>query len=96
MKKEITGAFENSILTLTGSNNQPPYVAEITGPDQKWQFSRKFITESEDNGRCKQYELEDGKLYNWKESREQHFGIVEDGKLYEISKADALDLVKTM
>jgi hypothetical protein len=95
MRKELTvGDYENYTLTLTTSNNQKAWLAEITGKDEKYGFARKFIEVNEYIERCVCYKLEEGKLYNWNERREQHFGIVEDGKLYEISKSEALELIE--
>jgi len=96
MKKEITREYENYTLTLTTSNRQKAWLAEITGTDETYTFARKFLEVSEDGGRWIDYKLEDGKLYCWNQSNEQHFGTVENGKLYEINKQDTLELVKTI
>jgi hypothetical protein len=94
MKKEITRDYENNTLTLVTSNRQRAWLAEITGKDEKYIFARKFLEPSDDGGRYIDFTLEEGKLYCWNESKEQHFGIVENGKLYEISKQDAKEIVE--
>lgn len=94
IKKEEVRDFEDGMLTLTTSNNQRAWVAEITGTDEKYGFARSFINEpTVDGGRWVDYELSEGKIYNWNEGRRQHFGIVENGKLYEISKRDVENLI---
>lgn len=93
MRKEITKDYENNTLTLTTSKRQKAWLAEIVGTDEKYTFNRKFLNASEDGGRWLDFKLEDGKLYCWKEYDEQQFGVVEGGKLYEISKQDTLELI---
>jgi len=96
MKNEITMGYKNYTYTLMTSNRQKAWMAEVTGTDPKYTFKRNFLEVYEDGGRWIDFRLEDGKLYNWNEGREQHFGFVEDGKLYEISKHDAVDIVTAM
>ena len=93
MKKEITRTYENYTLTITTSNRQKAWMAEIVGKDERYGFGRKFLDVYEDGGRWVDYRLENGKLYCWKEKDEQQYGIVEGGKLYEISKQDAVEIV---
>lgn len=92
---EKTSNYKNGVITLGTSKRQPAWVAEIDGLNEKYGLNRKFINKYEDEGpRWFDVRLENNKVYNWSESKEQHFGIVEDGKLYEISKNDAKNLVK--
>ena len=71
MKKEITRTYENYTLTITTSNRQKAWMAEIVGKDERYGFGRKFLDVYEDGGRWVDYRLEDGKLYCWKEKDEQ-------------------------
>lgn len=94
IKKEEVRDFKDGMLTLTTSNRQSAWVAEITGTDPKYEFSRKFIKEPTINGgRWVSYALEEGKTYNWNEAKKQYFGIVENGKLFEISKTDVKNIL---
>ena len=94
IKKEEVKDFEDGMLTLITSNRQRAWVAEIIGTDEKYGFARNFISEpTVDGGRWVDYELSEGKIYNWNEGRTQYFGIVENGKLYEISKRDVENLI---
>lgn len=95
MKKEITREYENYVLTLTSSNRQRAWAAEITGPNDKYVFNRQFLDKCGAGSGWLDFKLEDNKLYTWKEYNQQ-FGIVENGKLYEITKQDALEIVKSM
>lgn len=89
---EITDIFGDGVIILRTSNRQPAYLAEIKGLHPKYELDRKFIDKEdfEITGNCMEYEMEENKLYNWKESRVQHFGFVKNGKLIEISKGDAI------
>ena len=94
LKKEEVKHFENGMLTLTTSGRQRAWVAEIIGTDKKYGFKRNFINEPAVNGgRWVDYKLSEGKIYNWSEGKKQYFGIVENGKLYEISKQDVENLI---
>ena len=93
-KTELTKNYENYTLTLLTSNRQRAWLAEVVGADERYTFNRKFLDVYEDGGRWLDFMLEDNKLYNWFESNEQQFGIVQNGKLYEINKQDALELIK--
>ena len=93
-KKEEVEYFENGMLVLTTSRRQRAWVAEITGTDKRYRFARQFINKPTINeGRCVYYELDEGKIYNWHEGRRQYFGIVENGKLYEITERDVENLI---
>ena len=94
MKREVGREYENGVLTLTTSIKRKAWMAEIAGTDETYIFARKFLEVLEDGGRWFDYKLEDGKLYCWSELSEQHFGIMENGKLYEINKNDALEIIK--
>ena len=95
---EYTERVESNVITLFTSNRQPAWIATIEGPDERFGLKRRFVSEDEykeDGGRWFDVELTEGKIYNWSEERKvQHFGIFENGKLYEIAKADAEELVK--
>lgn len=96
MKKESRD-FKNGSLLLITSKRQPAWLAEVDGLSGKYGLNRNFISENEAHfeGRCIAYDLSEGNIYNWSEEKGvQHFGIVEGGKLYEISKNDATNLVK--
>lgn len=93
MKNEITKNYENGILTLTTSNRQKAWAAEITGKSVKYTFERKFVERCDCGPGWAQFKLEEGKIYCWYEY-DQQYGTVEDGKLYEISKSDALEMIK--
>ncbi len=92
-KVEVTDCWENGKLSLLDSNRQPAWVARINGLDPKYGLARQFINKSLaiPEGRCLCYVLSDG-AYCWNEYSEQHYGIVENGKLYEISKLDMVNL----
>lgn len=93
LKKEEVRDFKDGMLTLTTSNRQPAWVAEITGLDEKYGFKRDFLEVTVDGGRWVDYELYEGAIYNWSEGKRQQFGIVENGKLYEITKTDVENLI---
>lgn len=89
-KEEVRRDFEDGLITLTTSNRQPAWIAEIVGLDSQYGFKREFINEPVINGgRWVQYQLKDNGIYNWREGRRQLFGLMENGKLFEISKVDA-------
>ena len=92
-KKEEVEYFENGMLVLTTSRRQRAWVAEITGTDKRYGFARQFNKPAINEGRCVYYELDEGKIYNWREGRRQYFGIVENGKLYEITERDVENLI---
>jgi len=94
MKNEITRDYKNLTLTLTNSNNKKAWLAEIVGENETYTFERKFLEKSDCGPGWLDFTLESGKLYNWNEAKEQHFGIVGSEKLYEISKNDALEIIK--
>lgn len=93
LKKEEVKDFKEGMLTLTTSNRQPAWVAEITGADARYVFKREFLEVAVNGGRWVDYKLNDGKIYNWGEGKRQYFGIVENGKLFEVSKADVEKLL---
>lgn len=94
MKKEIRDFEDGMLLLLASSNRYPTWLAEITGTDSKYGFKRDFINDhTEVVGRCLGYKLDEGSIYNWKNYKEQQFGIMENGTLYEITKQDVEKLL---
>lgn len=94
IKKEESNDFEDGMLMLVDSNSQPIWVAEIVGTHDKYVFDRAFINDPTTyKGRCTCFELEDGVIYNWQESKSQKFGIMENGKLYEVTKTDVKNML---
>lgn len=94
MKEEVRD-YENGMLALLPSTGKyPTWIAEITDTDSKYGFKRDFINEhTAVLGRCLGYELDEGSIYNWQDQGRQHFGIVENGKFYEISKQDVENIL---
>lgn len=96
MKKEITNNYSNCTLTLLTSKRDRAWMSELTGLDKQFTFKRTFIGHCDYGPRWFDFKLEENKIYNWYEDREQHYGIVEDGKLYEISKFDVNEMLNNM
>lgn len=93
IKKEVVKSFKDGKLSLVDSNRQPVWVARITGLDPKYGLARQFMDKSlaVSSGRVLDFYLTEG-AYCWKEYSDQHYGIVEEGVMYEISKLDMVNL----
>lgn len=93
--EEKSYRFKDNVITLGNSKRQPAWLAEVNGLNEKYGLNRKFIDDYEDIGpNWIDFKMEEGKIWNWSEQKEQHFGIIEDGKLFEIAKNDVVKLVK--
>lgn len=69
------------------------WAAVIVGFDPKYKYERVFLEEDEIFNHFYCYNLKEGNIYNWSEGKEQYFGIVENGKLYNISNQDVNNLL---
>lgn len=78
---------------VLASGRLKPWVAVICDFDEKYEFERRFLKEDEIFQHFFCYNLEEGYIYNWSEGRDQSFGIVENGALFEISKGDVRNLL---
>lgn len=86
--------LEGNEFTLQGSNNQPMYLAEVTGIHPKFGLDRNFVSAPEKGRIDHTFELEEKTVYNWKESREQYFGKFENGQMTPLTKEEAIKVFK--
>lgn len=69
------------------------WLAIIEGFDPKYEYARDFLTEDEIVRNIYCYDVVEGFIYNWSEGKEQNFGIVENGELFEISEQDVKNIL---
>lgn len=84
-KHGLTGLDGNK-MTLAGSNRQPMYLAVVTGLSAQYGLNRQFEDAPHRGTVLHTFELENNKVYNWKEAREQFFGIFKNGKMQPLSQ----------
>lgn len=71
-------------LTLTHSKKQPAFIKELDG---------ETLTETEKGGNWKDYQLAEGKVYNWKQDKKSEFGQVINGDLVIMTMDEAVAAV---
>lgn len=69
------------ITTTSGSRKYKSWVAEIVGTHPQWKFDRKFIEPAREGWTEKEYELNEGKVYEVCNAGEREFVKVENGKV---------------
>lgn len=79
-------------IVLSYSKRQPAWFAEVTGLDPKYILARKFIEADEEGGIWKAWDLEDNKIYCFKESREQYYFAIKDGMVTEYTRKQVAEM----
>lgn len=94
-EKQHQENLERGIATieLYESNRFRCWLAEITGTDSKYGFTREFISPTRIEGNYKTYELKEGKLYNYLNDNKQHLVKVANSKLVEMTKSEIEEIL---
>lgn len=79
---------EGNTIYLCGSKRQPMYLAIIDGLSTQYGLNRKFIPSPNRGTDSHEFELEEGKVYNWRESRVQFFGKFVKGQMIPLSQQE--------
>lgn len=79
---------EGNTIYLVGSKRQPMYLAIVDGLSEKFGLNRKFIPAPNRGTDSHEFDLEEGKIYNWRESRVQFFGKFEKGQMIPLSQKE--------
>lgn len=82
---------EGNTITLAGSNRQPMYLAIVDGLSEKFGLSRKFIPAPHRGTVDHTFVLEEGVVYNWKDSG-QYFGQFKNGRMIPMTKEEVMAL----
>lgn len=82
------GGVEGNTIYLVGSKRQPMYLAIIDGLSAQYGLNRKFISSPNRGTESHEFELEDGKVYNWRESRVQFFGKFVKGQMIPLNQQE--------
>jgi len=85
---------ENGIeVTVTGTKEKKPWIAQLTGKDEQYIFTRTFMKRSSTNGNVVKYVLTEDGIYEIADKDGRTYIVIEDSNVRTIERSEAIEML---